>query len=316
MSHAHSHNAHSHSDHARSGHAGHESGGASSRLSIAFALTCVTLIAEAAGGWLSGSLALLADAGHMLVDAAALLLAWGSARLALRPADARRSFGYARMEVLAGYTNALAQFALTAWIVYEAVERLSAPNQIQSGLMLVVAVAGLLVNALVLRVIGSHAHEDDVNTAGARLHVLGDLLGSLAAVAAALLIRYFGWLAADPILSIFVALLILASAWKLLRRSAHILLEGTPEDVLAADVAGIVERETGIDGVHHVHIWQIAGGQRIATLHARVAQDAASGAALVAIQTVLRERFGIAHATVQIEQGSGCSGEECRRHEH
>ena len=310
MAHAHSHHAHSHSDHHL-----HKPGGASSRLLIAFALTCATLIAEAVGGWLSGSLALLADAGHMLVDAAALLLAWGSARMALRPADARRSFGYARMEVLAGYTNALAQFALTAWIVYEAVERLSAPNPIQSGLMLIVAVAGLLVNALVLRVIGGHDH-DDVNTASARLHVLGDMLGSLAAVVAALLIRYFGWLAADPALSIFVALLILGSAWKLLRRSAHILLEGTPDDVESAQVAASIERETGIGGVHHVHIWQIAGGQRIATLHARVASGAEPGAALVAIQTVLRERFDIAHATIQIEQGTECGGEECRQHEH
>lgn len=315
MAHAHSHHAHSHSDHARSDHTGHESGGASSRLLIAFALTCATLIAEAAGGWLSGSLALLADAGHMLVDAAALLLAWGSARMAQRPADARRSFGYARMEVLAGYTNALAQFVLTAWIVYEAVGRLLAPNPIQSGLMLIVAVAGLLVNALVLRVIGGHDH-DDVNTASARLHVLGDMLGSLAAVVAALLIRYFGWLAADPALSIFVTLLILGSAWKLLRRSAHILLEGTPDDVESAQVAASIERETGIGGVHHVHIWQIAGGQRIATLHARVASGAEPGAALVAIQTVLRERFDIAHATIQIEQGTECGGEECRQHEH
>jgi cobalt-zinc-cadmium efflux system protein len=315
MAHAHSHHAHSHSDHARSDHTGHESGGASSRLLIAFALTCATLIAEAVGGWLSGSLALLADAGHMLVDAAALLLAWGSARMALRPADAKRSFGYARMEVLAGYTNALAQFALTAWIVYEAVERLSAPNPIQSGLMLIVAVAGLLVNALVLRVIGGHDH-NDVNTASARLHVLGDMLGSLAAVAAALLIRYFGWLAADPALSIFVALLILGSAWKLLRHSAHILLEGTPDDVESAQVAAAIERDTGIGGVHHVHIWQIAGGQRIATLHARVASGAEPGAALVAIQTVLRERFDIAHATIQIEQGTECGGEECRQHQH
>lgn len=308
MAHVHSHHGHSHSDHHR-----HESGSASSRLLIAFALTCATLIAEAVGGWLSGSLALLADAGHMLVDAAALLLAWGSARMALRPADARRSFGYARMEVLAGYTNALAQFALTAWIVYEAVARFSAPIPIRSGLMLIVAIAGLLVNALVLRVIGGHDH-DDVNTASARLHVLGDMLGSLAAVAAALLIRYLGWLAADPALSIFVALLILGNAWNLLRRSAHILLEGTPEDVHAADVAGTIERETGIAGVHHVHIWQIAGGQRIATLHARVARDAESTVALVAIEQVLRERFGIAHATIQIEQGEHCAGEECRRH--
>jgi cobalt-zinc-cadmium efflux system protein len=135
-------------------------------------------------------------------------------------------------------------------------------------------------------------------------------------VVAALLIRYFGWLAADPALSIFVALLILGSAWKLLRHSAHILLEGTPDDVESAQVAAAIERDTGIGGVHHVHIWQIAGGQRIATLHARVASGAEPGAALVAIQTVLRERFDIAHATIQIEQGTECGGEECRQHQH
>jgi cobalt-zinc-cadmium efflux system protein len=308
MSHAHSHHTHSDSQHP-SANAGER------RLLIAFVLTLLTLLAEAVGGWLSGSLALLADAGHMLVDALALLLAWGGALMARRPADARRSFGYARMEVLAGYTNALTQFALAAWIVYEAALRLAHPLPIRSGLMLVVAVAGLAVNALVLRVIGTHAH-DDVNAAGARLHVLGDLLGSLAAVAAALLIRYFGWLAADPVLSVVVALLILVSAWNLLRRSAHILLEGTPDDMQAADVPGTIERETGIGGVHHVHVWQLAGGRRIATLHARVAADAESGAALMAIQRVLHERFGIAHATIQIEQVECVSGGCADRHAH
>lgn len=293
MSHAHSHHPHDH----------HEPGmpvSGERRLLFAFWLTLLTLLVEAIGGWLSGSLALLADAGHMLVDALALLLAWGGARIARRPADARRSFGYARMEVLAGYTNALAQFALTAWIVYEAIERFADPVPIRSGLMLAVALAGLAVNAIVLRVIGAHEHED-VNAAGARLHVLGDLLGSLAAVIAALLIRYFGWTAADPALSIFVALLILVSAWKLLRRCAHILLEGTPDDLDSGDVAATIARETGIDGVHHVHVWQLAGGRRIATLHARVTSGADSGVALAAIQRVLHERFGIAHATVQIE---------------
>jgi cobalt-zinc-cadmium efflux system protein len=302
MSHAHSHT--THSDHA------HASANAGEwRLLIAFVLTLLTLLAEAVGGWLSGSLALLADAGHMLVDALALLLAWGGAFMAHRPADVRRSFGYARMEVLAGYTNALTQFVLAAWIVYDAALRLAHPLPIRSGLMLVVAVAGLAVNALVLRVIGTHAH-DDVNAGGARLHVLGDLLGSLAAVAAALLIRYFGWLAADPVLSVVVALLILVSAWNLLRRSAHILLEGTPDDMQAADVPGTIERETGIGGVHHVHVWQLAGGRRVATLHAQVPAQADAHTALTAVQRVLRERFGIAHATVQIEQ-TECATTDC-----
>jgi cobalt-zinc-cadmium efflux system protein len=304
--------AHSHHKHPGHDHAGHDHGASNHgerRLLIAFLLTVLTLLVEAIGGWLSGSLALLADAGHMLVDALALLLAWGGAYMARRPADARRSFGYARMEVLAGYTNALTQFALAAWIVYEAVLRLAHPLPIRSGLMLAVAVAGLAVNALVLRVIGTHAH-DDVNAAGARLHVLGDLLGSLAAVSAALLIRYFGWLVADPALSVVVALLIVVSAWNLLRRSAHILLEGTPDDMQAVDVAGAIERETGIGGVHHVHVWQLAGGRRVATLHAQVSAQADAHTALTAVQRVLRERFGIAHATVQIEQ-TECATADC-----
>jgi cobalt-zinc-cadmium efflux system protein len=312
MSHAHSH--HAHSGHTLSGHdrAGHDHGTSRQgerRLLLAFWLTLLALLAEAIGGWLSGSLALLADAGHMLVDALALLLAWGGARIARRPADARRSFGYARMEVLAGYTNALAQFVLTAWIVYEAIERLADPVPIRSGLMLAVALVGMAVNAIVLRALGTHDHAD-VNAAGARLHVLGDLLGSLAAVVAALLIRYFGLLAADPVLSIFVALLILVSAWKLLRRCAHILLEGTPDDLDSGAVASVIASETGIDGVHHVHVWQLAGGRRIATLHARVASGTDSSAALTAIQRVLGERFAIAHATIQIEQAD-CAAGDC-----
>jgi cobalt-zinc-cadmium efflux system protein len=303
-----------------SGHAhdhshGHDHGGergGERRLLLALLLTTITLLAEAVGGWLSGSLALLADAGHMSVDALALLLAWGSARIALRPADARRSFGYARMEVLAGYTNALTQMFLVAWIVYEAAMRLADPQPIQSGLMLTIALAGLAANAVTLRVLGGHVH-DDVNAAGARLHVLGDLLGSLAAVAAALLIRAFGWLWTDPALSMLICLLIFASAWKLLRRSAHILLEGTPDDVQAAEVAAQIERETGIGGIHHVHVWQLAGGRRIATLHAALDSGADSASALARIQTVLRERFRIAHATIQIEV-VGCAENDCGEH--
>jgi len=176
-------------------------------LGVAFALTCLMLVAEAAGGWWSNSLALLADAGHMLVDAASLLLAWTAAYFATRPADARRSFGYARLEVLSGFVNALVQVLLVAWIVYEAVHRLLelGGTEIRSGVMLAVALAGLLVNAIVLRML--HAREsDDLNTAAASLHVFGDLLGSLATVAAALLVRYLRWDWADPALSLLVSL--------------------------------------------------------------------------------------------------------------
>ena len=284
-----------------------------SRLLIAVALTVAAMLAEAVGGWWSGSLALLADAGHMLVDTFALLLAWAGAHFALRPADALRSFGYARLEVLVGYTNALAQLALVAWIVVEATLRLAAPTPIFSGWMLAIAATGLVINLLVLAVLGRHDHED-INAASARLHVLGDLLGSLGAVIAAGLIGVFGWLWADPIASILVALLILRSAWKLLRRSAHILLEGTPEGVESVQVAAVVRRETGVDDVHHVHVWQLAGGRRIATLHARAVAGSDPNITIVAIQRVLRDRFQVAHATVQMENpgatAAGCGEDE------
>jgi cobalt-zinc-cadmium efflux system protein len=289
------------------------------RLLLAFALTTLAMLAEAAGGWLSGSLALLADAGHMLVDTFALLLAWGGAHFARRPADALRSFGYARLEVLIGYTNALAQFVLVAWIVVEAISRLLAPTPILSGWMFAIGVAGLFVNVLVLMTLGHHDH-DDLNIAGARLHVLGDLLGSIGVVIAAAAIGYLGWLWADPAVSIVVSLLILASAWRLIRRTAHILLEGTPEGVESAQVAATVRREAGIADVHHVHIWQLAGGKRMATLHARPAAGGDPGVALAAIQRVLRERFRIAHATVQLDQTSleqpGCIAEDCHAGVH
>ncbi|MDR3387069.1 MAG: cation diffusion facilitator family transporter [Rudaea sp.] len=292
---------------------GHAHAGAR-RLLLAFALTTLAMAAEAIGGWVSGSLALLADAGHMLVDTFALLLAWAGAHFARRPADALRSFGYARLEVLVGYTNALAQFVLVVWIVVEAIARLQSPAPILPGIMLAIAVAGLLINLLVLFALGHHEH-DDLNAAGARLHVLGDLLGSLGAVMAALVISRLGWLWADAAISILVSLLILGSAWKLLRRSAHILLEGTPEGVESARVAETVLRESGVGDVHHVHVWQLAGGRRIATLHARLVEGSDANAVLVSIQYVLREHFHIAHATVQLEH-SDCAMDDCHAHEH
>jgi cobalt-zinc-cadmium efflux system protein len=288
----------------------HDSSRRERRLLFAFALTSVTLVVEAVGGWISGSLALLADAGHMLVDASALLFAWLGALFARRPADALRSFGYARLEVLVGYTNSLTQVLLVVWIAVEAIGRLLNPTPILSGTMLWVAVAGLLVNLFVLKVLGGHDH-DDLNTAAARLHVLGDLLGSLAAVAAALLVRYLDWLWADPLLSILISLLILFSAWRLLRRTAHILLEGVPEGIEAATVKTRIELDVGeVREIHHVHVWQLSGGNRVATLHARLQAGADHDASIRAIQSSLRSSFGIDHATIQIDSGD-CAHSAC-----
>jgi cobalt-zinc-cadmium efflux system protein len=290
MSSPHTHH-HGHDHHHRHGH--DSTGDRSGKLIWALGLTAAMLLVEIVGGWWSGSLALLADAGHMAVDSLALLLALIGARMAMRPADARRSYGYGRIEVLVG------------WIVYEAVVRLQHPTQILSGLMLGVAVAGLLVNAVVLRTLHGHAH-DDVNLAGASLHVLGDLLGSMAAVGAALAIRWLGWLWADPALSLIVAVLLLGSAWRLLRRSSHILLEGVPEglDTTAVEAA-LREADDAIRDVHHLHLWQLASGSRMATVHAELRRDADGAQAMRAINDVLRERFGVQHVTVQIDTG-GC----------
>ena len=283
------------------------------RLLLAFALTLLTLLAEAIGGWWSGSLALLADAGHMFVDAIALLLAWGGAHFAQRPADALRSFGYARLEVLVGYSNALAQFLIVIWIIIEAAARLTTPEPIRAPAMLAIAASGFIVNLVVLSVLGHHDH-DDLNTAGARLHVLGDLLGSLGAVIAALAIWEFGWLWTDPATSILVALLITVSAWNLLRRTAHILLEGTPDDLESELLINTIRDESGVVDVHHVHVWQLAGGQHLATLHVRVAEGADADHMLGNVQRVLRERFRITHATVQMERGGDCAGTDCHHH--
>lgn len=311
---------HDHASHAPNAAADQRSNASNkSRLLLAFILTLITLLVEAGGGWWSGSLALIADAGHMLVDALALLLAWAGAHFSLRPPDARRSFGYARLEVLAAYSNALIQFLLVAWIIVEAGMRLFAPEPILSGMMFWVALIGLLINAMVLRVLhvgmpayADHNHGDEnLNLRSASLHVLGDLLGSLGAVLAAVLIRYFGWLAMDPILSIGVSLLILNGAWRLLQRSSHILLEGTPESIEHAQVITMLLKEvTGIDNVHHLHLWQLVSGAYMATLHVRLMPGADGDKVLRDITGLLRERYQIHHATVQIEMVD-CSYMHC-----
>jgi cobalt-zinc-cadmium efflux system protein len=318
------HQSHDHShDHAHDHAHAHDAGGAHThdhaitdigdpgsrrrgKLLVAFALTTVMMIAEVFGGLWSGSLALLADAGHMMVDSLALLLAFVGAWTATKPADARRSYGYGRMEVLIGFVNALSQFVLVGWIIYEAITRLMHPGEILSGVMFVVAIFGLLVNVVVLRMLHGHAH-DDVNLAGASLHVLGDLLGSVAAVLAALAIRWKGWLWADPLLSLLVSLLILNSAWRLLRLSAHILLEGVPDGMDCAEVETALRgAHPSIRQIHHLHVWQLASGSRMATLHAELHDAGQSGDALLAINQLLLQRFNIQHVTVQVDPDGEC----------
>jgi cobalt-zinc-cadmium efflux system protein len=295
---------HAHWHHQHESQSGAAEGRRERRLLLAFGLTLAMLLLEAVGGWWSGSLALLTDAAHMLVDALTLLMAVVAVWMARKPADARRSYGYARVEVLSGFISALIQIVLIVFIVVEAIGRLRQPEPILSGLMLWVALAGLAINAVVLRML--HHHDpDDVNMGGATLHVLGDLFGSVAAVLAAILIGAFGWLRADPILSLLVSLLILRSAWSLLRRSSHILLEGVPEGLETADMLEVLRAShAGICGVHHLHVWQLASGSRMATLHVAVRAEGDREAAMHAIKAVLSAHYAIDHATVQVEPGA------------
>lgn len=279
--------------------------GERSRLRAALALTAGFLVVELVAGLWTGSLALLADAGHMLGDVGALALALWATRIADRPADARRSYGYHRAQVLAAFANALMLLPVCLWIVVEAVGRMLDPPPVMAGPMLAVAVAGLLVNLVAFGLLhGGHEHE--VNRRGAALHVLGDLLGSLAAICAALIMMATGWWLADPLLSIAVAVLIGFGALRLARQTAHVLLEGAPARADAATVRdAILGQVPGVSDVHHVHSWELKPGMPLMTLHVVVGPEADGDGVLREVHLLLERRFGCTHATVQLET-DGC----------
>lgn len=268
---------------------------------IAFLITFAFMVVEVAGGLLSGSLALLADAGHMLTDAAALALAYGAFRFGKRAADDKRTFGYLRFEVIAALINAITLFAIVLWIVIEAIDRFRHPGAVLAGPMFGVATIGLLVNVLVFWIL-SRGDSEHVNIKGAVLHVLGDLLGSVAAIAAAVIIYFTGWTPIDPILSVFVSLLILYSAWSLLRHSLHILLEGAPEHATPDAIESHLRQTVPeLANVRHVHVWSITSGRALATLHVEPRPEADPRHLVKAVEVELVARFGIVHATVAID---------------
>jgi cobalt-zinc-cadmium efflux system protein len=309
--HHHHHDSHGHHHHGR-GHAVAPT--PERRTLLAFVLTAGFMVVEAAGGWLAGSLALIADATHMLTDAIALLLAWLAFRLGRMAADRRRSYGYRRFEVLAALINGALVVALAAWIVWEAAGRLAEPSPVLGLPMLAVAVLGLLVNVLVLRTLHGHTHgeEENLNLRGASLHVLGDTIGSAAAVVAAVVILSTGWTPIDPLLSLGVAALILINAWQLIRQSAHILLEGVPEGFDEAEVRRCLERIPGVADVHHVHAWSLTSGEPLVTLHLRLAEGGTAETVLSETKSALAARFRLAHSVVQLERGD-CpdAGDRC-----
>ncbi len=281
------------------------------RVVIALCLTGTFMVVEVIGGILSGSLALLADAGHMLTDTMALGLAAVAFHVSKRAPDARLTFGYQRFQILAAFVNGLTLIVIVGWILFEAIQRFINPGEILGPTMLAVAAAGLVVNILAFVVLHG-GDQENLNIRGAALHVAGDLLGSLAAIIAALVIIYTGWLPIDPILSVAVALLILRSAWILLRRSTHILLEGAPEwlDVEAME-ARICESVPGVCGVHHVHVWGLTPQDLMLTMHVNLEEQAKSPTSLIReVKALLKAEYGIGHSTIEIEY------DDCSDHGH
>jgi len=253
------------------------------RIFIAMLLTGTFMAAEIIGGLISGSLALIADAGHMATDTAALALAWLAFRLSRRPADPSRSYGFHRGEVLAAFVNGIAMIALVIWILVEAIQRLYAPVEVLGGIMLWIAVGGLLVNCFAFWLLHTGSKEN-LNIRGAAVHVAGDLLGSVAAIIAASVIILTGWTPVDPLLSIAVAMLVLRSAWSITKQSAHILMEGAPHGLQPADIkADLIQHISNLEDVHHIHIWY-------------------PDELLRAVNARLIERFNFDHVTVQIEK--------------
>lgn len=278
----------------------HTKNNSQTQLAIAAVLTGIFMVVEVAGGLISGSLALLADAGHMATDFVALSLAWAGFALSRRPASWKYTFGYQRFQTLTAFLNGMTLIAIAVWIVIEAVQRFQNPSDVLAGPMLYVAIAGLIVNLFVFWIL-TRGDSHNLNMRGAILHVIGDLLGSVAAIIAALAIMQTGWMPIDPLLSVLVALLILRSAWGLVRESAHVLLEGAPKGYDRREIIKDLMAEVpGLLNVDHFHIWTLNADRPLVTLEAYIDRRVSIEETNVQIKARLHERFKIDHATVDV----------------
>lgn len=281
---------------------GHSHGHASNRRRLTFvlALTVVYMLAEVAGGFLTNSLALLSDAGHMLTDVAALVLAMLAMWFAARPITPSKTYGYYRMEILAALANGVALVVISLLISYEAFHRIKSPEKVEGLEMVLIATGGLAVNIISAWLLHS-ASEENLNMRGAFLHVIGDALGSVGAIIAGLVIIQWGWTIADPIISVVMCLLIIFSSWQLIRESVNILLEGTPSHINVRAVVTAMREERGVSDVHDLHVWTISSGKEALSAHVTLEQGISPRAALEALQARLRRDFNIGHLTIQIE---------------
>ncbi|WP_043648632.1 cation diffusion facilitator family transporter [Chitinilyticum litopenaei] len=315
MSHAH-HHPHDqagghHADHDHefdhSHHHHHHAAPASQkRLLFALLITGGFGVVELVGGWWTGSLALISDAGHMFTDAASLLLALIANLVGQRPANEANSYGYGRAEVLGALINSIAMIALVVWIGVEAVQRLLNPQPVNGGGVMIIAVIGLVVNILSAWQL-SHDH-DNMNSRAALLHVLGDLLGSVAAIAAGAIIYFTGWQPIDPILSVLVLGLIMRSTWALLKQATHDLMEGVPAHLKLHDIGMAMAAEPGVQEVHDLHVWRIAGQRVALSAHLQIDDGQHWPALLARLNRLLLERYRIDHVTLQPNWSRGQPG--------
>ncbi|WP_110677278.1 cation diffusion facilitator family transporter [Salinicola sp. RZ23] len=285
------------------------------RVKWAMLLTAGFMLAEVVGGWVSGSLALLADAGHMFSDSFSLGLALFAFAMGRRAPDTRRTFGYQRFQVLAAFVNGLTLFGIAVWIFIAAVQRFTQPVEVLAGPMMVIAVLGLLVNLVVFKILHG-GDQENLNLRGALLHVLGDLLGSVAAIVASVVILLTGWTPIDPLLSVLAAGLILRAAWTILRRSAHTLLEGTPEGLDVDQIRQALLAVEGVSGLHDMHVWGLTPQDPLLSAHLVIASADQHDAVIERAYGVLQERFAIHHATLQVETAACRTGGDCHAGVH
>ena len=278
---------------------------------IAFGLTFAVLLVEIVGGQLSNSLALLSDAAHMATDVAALGISLVAVRLSRRPADARRSYGYARMEALGALINSSLLFLVAGYILWEAIQRFHAPQAVASGAMLGVAVLGLVANLVSMRLLAAGAGES-LNVKGAYLEVWSDMLGSLGVIAGAVLIHFTGWALVDPVVAVLLGLWVLPRTYVLLKQAAHVLMQGVPDGIDVDALRTAILAVPGVAEVHDLHVWALGSREPILTAHVLLTDDAGDVDALRdALAGMLHARFGIDHVTLQME-ARHCGGGEHR----
>lgn len=270
------------------------------RLKISLAITSLYMIAEAVGGYLANSLALIADAGHMLTDVGALALTLTAIWFASRPANSQKTYGYFRLEILAAFVNGIALALISIFVIIEAFKRLNAAEEVQGLEMTIVAVGGLMVNVFSAFLL-SGGQKSDLNMRSAWLHVVGDALGSVAAIAAGLGILLMGWTWADAVSSVIISVIIIYGSWNIITESVHVLLEGTPSHINIAAVKEAILKVGGVRGVHDLHVWSIASGIDALSAHVRHSNEISAHDLLRNLRTLLHEKFGLDHLTIQTE---------------